>query len=86
LKKLNKDILVFIQFIVFIILVIIFLMSFFIKELLPLVSYLTSILLVIMMINNLRLGKSKFLSFIYGIAAILIAIMEIFNLWKKDYI
>ena len=80
MKKLNKDILVFIQFIVFIILVIIFLMSFFIKELLPLVSYLTSILLVIMMINNLRLGKSKFLSFIYGIAAILIAIMEIFNL------
>lgn len=80
MKNLNKDILVFIQFVLFIVLALIFIMSFFIKVLLPLVSYLTSVLLVIMMINNLRLGKSKFLSFIYGIAAILIAIMEVFNL------
>ena len=80
MKKLNKDIFVFIQFILFIILALIFLMTLFIKELLPLVSYLTSTLLIIMMINNLRLSKNKLLSFIYGIAAVIVIILEVFNL------
>ena len=80
MKNLNKDLIVFVQFIVFIILVLLFLMSFFIKELLPLISYLTAFLLIIMMVNNLRLEKNKILSFIYGIAAILVIILEIFNL------
>jgi len=86
LKNLNKDILVFVQFVLFIVLGLIFLMSLFIKEISPLVSYLTSTLLIVMMINNIRLSKNKFLSFIYGIAAIIVIILEVFNLWKKDYI
>lgn len=80
MKNINKDLMVFSQFILFIILVIIFLMSFFIKELLPLVSYLTGILLIIMAINNIRLSKNKFISLLYGICGILVIILEIFNL------
>lgn len=80
MKNINKDLMVFSQFILFIILVIIFLMSFFIKELLPLVSYLAGILLIIMAINNIRLSKNKFISLLYGICGILVIILEIFNL------
>lgn len=80
MKNINKDLMVFSQFIIFIILVIMFLMSFFIKELLPLVSYLTGILLIIMAINNIRLSKNKFISLLYGICGILVIILEIFNL------
>ena len=80
MKNINKDLLVFSQFIIFIILVIIFLMSFFIKELLPLVSYIAGVLLILMCVNNIRLSKNKFISILYGLCGILVIVLEIFNI------
>lgn len=80
MKNINKDLLVFSQFIIFIILVIIFLMSFFIKELLPLVSYITGVLLLLISINNIRLSKNKLISILYGLCGILVIVLEIFNI------
>ena len=80
MKNINRDLLVFSQFIIFIILVIIFLMSFFIKELLPLVSYITGVLLILMCVNNIRLSKNKFISILHGLCGILVIVLEIFNI------
>ena len=76
-KDLNKDLLVYIQFILFFTLGIIFIMSLFIKELQSLAYIIMGSLLVIMGINNYRMKKSRILTILCAIIGILVIVMEL---------
>ena len=78
-KNLGKDLLVYIQFILFFVLVILYIVSLFIKELEVLAYSLMGVLLIVMAINNYRMKKNKILSVICGIVGILVIVMEL--LW-----
>lgn len=76
-KNLGKDLLVYIQFILFFVLVILYIVSLFIKELEVLAYSLMGVLLIVMAINNYRMKKNKILSVICGIVGILVIVMEL---------
>lgn len=78
-KNLGKDLLVYIQFILFFVLVILYIVSLFIKELEVLAYSLMGVLLIVMAINNYRMKKNKILSISCGIVGILVIVMEL--LW-----
>lgn len=78
-KDLGKDLLVYIQFILFFVLVILYIVSLFIKELEVLAYSLMGVLLIVMAINNYRMKKNKILSISCGIVGILVIVMEL--LW-----
>lgn len=76
-KDLGKDLLVYIQFILFFVLVILYIVSLFIKELEVLAYSLMGVLLIVMAINNYRMKKNKILSISCGIVGILVIVMEL---------
>ena len=76
-KNLGKDLLVYIQFILFFVLVILYIVSLFIKELEVLAYFLMGVLLIVMAINNYRMKKNKILSISCGIVGILVIVMEL---------
>lgn len=76
-KDLGKDLLVYIQFILFFVLVILYIVSLFIKELEVLAYFLMGVLLIVMAINNYRMKKNKILSISCGIVGILVIVMEL---------
>lgn len=79
-KNLNKDLLVYVQFILFFVLAILFVMSFFITELEVITYLLMGVLLIVMCINNYRMKKNKILTILCGLTGILVIVMELFSL------
>lgn len=75
-KDLNKDLLVFVQFVLFFVLGIIFLMSLFIKELQSLAYIVMGLLLIVMGFNNYKMKKNKILTILCIIIGILVIVME----------
>lgn len=75
-KKINEDVLVFSQFVLFFALGIIFIMSLFIKELQMLAYIVMGLLLIIMGINNFKMKKNKILTILCIIIGILVIVME----------
>jgi len=78
----KNNIALIIQFTLCVLLVIVLIMSLFIKELNLLTKIITILLLVDMAYNNHVIYKRKYFTVIYLIAAILVGIL----VWKKDYI